>query len=595
MSKKFFEVFTDLSLKDECRDVFSEVWIDQMDLKMEDPQILLIRMHCDNLILRPDILYCEREIQRQVLDDKTRVHFVEHYDLSAQYTLSNLLEVYKDSLLDECFVLMPAVAVHLKNATWEAQDYTLTLTTCKSEVIENKLECLIKNLKKLFLERFSMEVNVQVHMDEQVKLRSENMPARHYEEEFLEYDARGAEFEMDAEGMPYVASSEDEPQVNMNDLNVIDRPEEYIRVLQSLQPEDPEEAPKDPEVKKAGNENGKNTAPKEEKKESGAQKSADAQKTAAAQKPASGGRWSRNARSGGKDGKSFQGPRRFRGVEGLRDTNDENSIYGQSFKPPETFTPINTLYSDVGEVFLYGQVFGMDSREISNGTKNIVSFCITDFTDSIRCKMFIATEDMPEFKTLLKDGMFVELWGICQYDSYDRDYEIASVRGIRKSSDKRTKRVDDAPVKRIELHCHTKMSEMDGVSDAGALVKQAVKWGHPALAITDHGVVHAFPDAMHALEKGSDFKVIYGVEAYLVDDHKHTVNDSRGQSLTDTTFIVFDIETTGFSPLYNDIIEIGAVKIRNNEVIDRFSEFINPLKPIPYRIEKLTSINDAMV
>ena len=592
MSKKFFEVFTDLSLKEECRDVFSEVWIDQMDLKMEDPKILLIRMHCDNLILRPDIRYCEREIQRQVLDENTNVHFVEHYDLSAQYTLANLLEVYKDSLLDECFVLMPAVAVHLKNARWEAEGYTLTLTTCKSEVIEKKLECLIKNLKKLFLERFSMEVNVQVHMDEQVKLRSENMPSRRSDEEFLEYDAKGAEFEMDAEGMPYIAASEDGSEVPTATFPNV---ENYISELSAMDPGQAARPQQKPEQKKAADgsevrsESKNNKAEKTEKKEAGGQQSA------ATQKPATGGRWGRNARQGGKDGKSYQAPRRFRGVEGLRDTNDENSIYGQSFVSPDTFTPINTLYSDVGEVFLYGQVFGMDSREISNGTKNIVSFCITDFTDSIRCKMFIATEDMPEFKNLLKDGMFVEVWGICQYDNYDRDYEIASVRAIRKSTDKRAKRVDDAPVKRIELHCHTKMSEMDGVSDAGALVKQAVKWGHPALAITDHGVVHAFPDAMHALDKGSDFKVIYGVEAYLVDDHKHTVNDSKGQSLTDTTFIVFDIETTGFSPLYNDIIEIGAVKIRNNEVIDRFSEFINPKKPIPYRIEKLTSINDAMV
>ena len=575
MSKKFFEVFTDLSLKDACRDVFSEVWIDQMDLKMEDPQVLIIRMHCDNLILRPDIRYCEREIKRQALDDKTDVHFVEHYNLSAQYNLENLLEVYKESLLDECFVLMPCIAVHLKNANWDADGYILTITTCKSEIIENKKETLIKTLHQIFLERFAMEVTVRVVMDEQIKLRSGNMPPRRSTEEFIEILNSIPEFEMDEDGMPYVSADDAEgvpanaqPAVDL----VINAASEELKTSEASAKVPEKKAEKKPESKP------------EKKPEKPAEKA-----------PSSGGRWSRNARSGGKDGKSFQAPRRFRGVEGLRDTNDENSIYGQSFTSPETFTPINTMYSDLGEVFIYGQVFGMDSREVSNGTKHIVTFCVTDFTDSIRCKMFIATEDMPEFKGLLKDQMFIELWGICQYDNYDHDYEIASVRAIKKSTDKRSKRVDDAPEKRIELHCHTKMSEMDGVSDAGALVKQAVKWGHSALAITDHGVVHAFPDAMHALEKGSDFKVIYGVEAYLVDDFKHTVNDSQGQPLKDTTFIVFDIETTGFSAIYNDIIEIGAVKIRNNEVIDRFSEFINPKKPIPYRIEKLTSINDAMV
>ena len=581
MSKKFFEVFNKLTLKEACRDEFAEVWIDQMDMKMEDPQILIIRMHCDNLILRPDILYCAREIKRQALEDKTEVHFVERYNLSAQYNLENLLEVYKDSLMDEVFSIMPAVAVHLNNAEWKAEGNILTITTCKSEVIEGKIECFKKRMHQIFMERFAMEVDVRVITDERVRLRSENLPPRKDEEAFMDYEAFSDLPSYDSDGMPYVSSEDVEtPAVEGSAPNAdnITAPSgvEAAQVA-STAPETP----------------AKPTQPKDEKKKE--TKKAEEKVPAQSEMKASGGRWSRNARKGDKDGKFNSQPRRYRGFEGLRDTSDENAVFGPSFRSPETFTAINTLYSDVGEVFIYGQVFGMDTREVSNGTKTIVTFCVTDFTDSIRCKMFIATEDMAEFKNLFKDKMFIELWGICQYDSYDHDYEIASVRAIKKSADKRTMRVDDAPVKRIELHCHTKMSEMDAVSEAGDLVKQAVKWGHSALAITDHGVVHAFPDAMHALEKGSDFKVIYGVEGYLVDDHKHTVNDSRGQSLNDTTFIVFDIETTGFSPIYNDIIEIGAVKVCNNQIVDRFSEFVNPKKPIPYRIEKLTSINDAMV
>ena len=178
--------------------------------------------------------------------------------------------------------------------------------------------------------------------------------------------------------------------------------------------------------------------------------------------------------------------------------------------------------------------------------------------------------------------------------------------------------MDNSPEKRVELHCHTKMSDMDGVTDASVLVKRAYKWGHPAIAITDHGVVQSFPEANHAYddivsdyrkqyqkdhpEATKDemkqvyppFKVIYGVEAYLVDDVKGMVTGSRGQSLDDP-YVVFDIETTGFSPVANRIIEIGAVRVKEGSIVDRFSVFVNPQVPIPFKIEQLTGINDSMV
>ena len=173
--------------------------------------------------------------------------------------------------------------------------------------------------------------------------------------------------------------------------------------------------------------------------------------------------------------------------------------------------------------------------------------------------------------------------------------------GIKKISDFRKPRTDTSPQKRVELHCHTKMSDMDGVTDAKALVKRACEWGHRAIAITDHGVVQSFPEANHCFDAWggcvppeADFKVIYGMEAYLVDDTKGMVVHSRGQSLDDT-YVVFDIETTGFSALTCKMIEIGAVKVEHGQITDRFSTFINPQVPIPYRIEQLTGINDSMV
>ena len=158
-------------------------------------------------------------------------------------------------------------------------------------------------------------------------------------------------------------------------------------------------------------------------------------------------------------------------------------------------------------------------------------------------------------------------------------------------------RKDLYPEKRVELHCHTKMSDMDGVSEVKDIVKRAHDWGHPAIAITDHGVAQAFPDANHYIETlapDDPFKVIYGVEGYVVDDMTDIAVNAGDQTLEDT-YIVFDIETTGFSSIRDRIIEIGAVKVVNGEIVDRFSTFVNPERPIPFEITNLTSITDQMV
>ena len=231
-------------------------------------------------------------------------------------------------------------------------------------------------------------------------------------------------------------------------------------------------------------------------------------------------------------------------------------------------------------------------------------FDLTDFTDTITVKMFIANAQLPEVKEYIKKGNFIKVKGVAALDRYDQEISITSVWGIRKSQDNREVRNDLSLHKRVELHCHTKMSDMDGVSSVSDIIKQAIRWGHKGIAITDHGVVQAFTDAYHTMEdlkgkykkKGEelDFKIIYGVEAYLVDDTRQIVINSMGQNFNDT-FVVFDLETTGFSAEVDRIIEIGAVKIKNGEIVDNFSKFVNPKIPIPFRIEKLTGINDSMV
>lgn len=285
--------------------------------------------------------------------------------------------------------------------------------------------------------------------------------------------------------------------------------------------------------------------------------------------------------------KSFQ-----RGGFGqYKKSDNPDVIYGRDFEEEEI--TIESIAGEMGEVVIKGQILSVDKREIRN-EKTIVMFNITDFTDTMTVKMFVKNEQLDEILVGVKAGAFLKIKGVTTVDRFDSELTIASIVGIKKIPDFTTSRMDTNPEKRVELHCHTKMSDMDGVSEVKNLIKRAKKWGHKAIAITDHGVVQGFTDANHALDHGDDFKVIYGVEAYLVDDLKDIIENAKGQSLDDT-YVVFDLETTGFSPIKNKIIEIGAVKVSGGEVVDKFSTFVNPVVPIPFEIEKLTGINDEMV
>ena len=269
---------------------------------------------------------------------------------------------------------------------------------------------------------------------------------------------------------------------------------------------------------------------------------------------------------------------------------DKDIFYGRNFEGEET--EIHEIIDEMGEVVVRGKIIQLETREIRN-EKTIVMFAVTDFTDTIKAKVFTKNERLPELLDKLKEGAFIKMKAVAMMDQFEHDIALGSVSGIKTIPDFTEKRMDHSPVKRVELHCHNTMSDMDGVTDVKKLLKTAMGWGHQAMAITDHGVVQAFPDANHCVE-GKDFKVIYGMEGYLVDDIKNIVTDSRGQSL-DSTFVVFDIETTGFSAVNDRIIEIGAVKVENGMITEKFSEFVNPERPIPFEIEKLTSINDRMV
>ena len=228
----------------------------------------------------------------------------------------------------------------------------------------------------------------------------------------------------------------------------------------------------------------------------------------------------------------------------------------------------------------------------------IFTFSFTDDTDSIASKIFVEEENLDNARVFLQVGKTITVKGNIEYDQYDKELELSRVFGIKKSDFVRAKRVDNAKEKRVELHLHTKMSDMDGVSDIEEYINRALEFGMPALAITDHGVAQSFPDAMAHLKKlgkEDELQIIYGMEGYLVNDLDTVIKNLSEDLPLSCSTVVFDLETTGFDPKKNHIIEIGAVKLEDGKIVDRMDLFVNPRVPIPYRITQLTSIDDSMV
>lgn len=268
------------------------------------------------------------------------------------------------------------------------------------------------------------------------------------------------------------------------------------------------------------------------------------------------------------------------------------SIYGSSIKSSPI--KISQIMPDSGNVTIWGDIFCIDSRETRDKKRKIYSISITDYTGSMTLKII---DDKEKCKPIdnLKKGTTIITKGEINYDKYDREI-VLRPRAI--SLVQKLKIEDNADTKRVELHLHTNMSSMDGINTASELINRAYSWGHNAIAITDHGVAQAFPDAMNAAnaikKSGGNIKVIYGVEAYFVDDAVNAVSHSCDMDIN-SDYICFDLETTGLSALKERITEIGAVRISGGKVVDTFSEFINPQIPIPPKITELTGITNEMV
>jgi len=535
--KSFFDVFPGLTLTGEKQSLFNKVLVRRVSINKQKT-LLTVYIISDYLIDKKIIYSVERELEKQCFNGiGMRVKFIEKYNLSAQYTPRKLFDVYRDSIYTELKAASNLEYNILIKSECEFKDENvMTITMEDTMIARQKSDELRRILEKIFVERCGFDAEIHLEFKE-------------VDEEMLKAHAKEKE---------EIISKRTKEALKMLEENKSKR-ESFGNDSESNK-----------NYKKSNSE--KSNSSNRNKKADGLKKPFEISKD--------------------------NRPDNQKAWRPIRRNDNPDVIYGRDFEG-EIFE-LKDVIEEQGEIVIRGKVLNVETREI-RGEKTIAIFDITDFTDTITVKLFLRNEQKDAVLDEVKKGKFLKVKGYVSVDRFDGEVTVGSVVGLKKIPDFTSKREDKAPKKRVELHCHTKMSDMDGVSSAKDLLDRAMGWGHPAMAITDHGVVQGFTEAFHAmgdLEKkhknGKDFKVIYGVEAYLVDDLKGAVVNSKNQSLDDT-FVVFDLETTGLSSKNNKIIEIGAVKIMNGEITDRFSQFVNPEEPIPFNIVELTSITDDML
>ena len=270
-------------------------------------------------------------------------------------------------------------------------------------------------------------------------------------------------------------------------------------------------------------------------------------------------------------------------------------IYGNSANITENLVKVSDLGVDDGKIALQGEVIFSEDRTLKSG-KTLFSFDLYDGTSTITCKVFLEKDKAKKQMKRIAGAKALKVSGTASMDSFANELTVMVNTIVEVEPIKKQERMDNSEVKRVELHMHTQMSQMDAMTSATDLIKRAMKWGMKSIAITDHGVVQAFPEAHKLLGyDNKDIKIIYGMEAYLAPDKNPVVENGKGQNLEDATFCVFDLETTGFSAVTEKVTEIGIMKLKNGEVIDEFSCFVNPEKHIPERVTEVTHITDEMV
>lgn len=530
---KLFELFEQVSAPEDLLRVFSETEVLRLSASKKTGNVT-VHISSERLLPYEKLKKLEELLNGQVFRKMESTAGIEqHYRLSSQYTPEMIWEHYKDSLYEELKDKSRLYSVFLQQTELLVTGDEFCFR-CGDSFLNREIGAELKAcLEELFLSRFEMKITVRLEFlsKEENVILGENEP----EYEFL--------------------SKEKQKSLGVR----VKGEEKEAQNAASTGQEKPEQG-KVPE-----------------KKEKPAEKAF--------------------AKDGGK--KYEKGA--YTPKKKLPD--DPDIFYGKSFDGE--LTKLCDIEEGFGEYVVRGKIMKFETKDLRN-EKQLLMFQFTDFTNSIGAKIFAAAEQAQEIKEHLQPGKFILLKGQAVFDTYEKEVTFGVIYGIKNIKDFTAVRMDTSERKRIELHAHTKMSDMDAVIDPATLVKTAFAWGMPAVAITDHGVVQGFPEANHAInpkdfkddpekmQRAKDFKVIYGVEAYLVDDVVEPVQESKGQPLT-SKFVVFDIETTGFRATKDKIIEIGAVKVEDGKITEKYSTFVNPKVPIPPRIEELTGIKDSMV
>lgn len=541
MEKYFRDAFPTLKLKKELDEAVDGVLVTRV-VSSKNRDSINIYIDSTHLISNMELTAIGSEISKQLFKNELKdITLVPRFILSKQHTLNTLFDIYRDSILDELRNYSHMMARMFDKADVEISEGDLVNIILEDGVIPRKeAKKLCDILLHIITDRCGMYAEISYSFKEPSESVQNEHLRRRVAEQVSEISRRAYEVDM----MSFSNTTSDEA-----------------------------------DSKDKGDTVSVSTSQKSESGNSNSQSKPSPSKTYDGVKTFNGG-FTRSSGSFGRRSATSDNP---------------EVLYGQDIEGE--ITTINDALTEQGGCIIRGMVTSIDSRPRKKGGL-IVRFEITDFTDTGCVKVFTKDEDNERLFEGLKEGKFIMVEGVAEYDDFDKDVTISRVYGIKKSKDFRLVREDKAPVKRVELHCHTKMSDMDAVSEPGDLIKQAIKWGHRSIAITDHGVVQGFTDAFHAYQRFQkdypDFKVIYGLEGYLVDDLTEPCTNPKEQTFDDT-FVVFDIETTGFSAEKNNIIEIGAVKVTNGEIEDSFSTFVNPKEPIPYRITQLTHITDEMV
>ena len=568
MSFIFTEAFSTLNLKERAALLMNETTVSKVTTP-PNHDFLNVYIESDHIIERDILREVEREIKKQVINNnRTRVRIFVKFNLPVKLSLEQIHAQYMDSVLLETEEIGVLYFNMLKNAliTFETPD-KMCVSIGDVPVYHKKEKEFNAFLREVFIDRFSSEGDIEIKYHE--------VDIAPLDDSAFEEDVKIATERLRKSDTKYLGAPEKEDDEKAVSGNASSDPEGAVKTAEENR-----------SVKKALSEN----------RQSGSTGS---------------------FASGGGKVKSF-GNRynSFKKREPAK-PDDPNFIYGSEY-PDEKTVPLSELNEGMNVVTVRGMVFSVKGTPLKDGERCVISFNICDFGDSISCKIYAPLSDMGVYTEKLEAGTFVKIKGTLSISSnnFDRgDLTLGYIKGIVRIEDFRIRRKDNAEKKRVELHCHTKMSDMDGVSETKDIVKRAFSWGHRAVAITDNAVVQGFTDAYHLWDedlwggkKGEKakrkaagdenpdrqdfFKIIYGLEAFLVDDFHRIVTGDSERPILESDYVVFDIETTGLSPVKNKIIEFGAVKVSGGKIVDRFSTFVNPEEPIPYEITKLTSITD---